>query len=265
MNKCIYHHPCVDGWCSAYLVKKRFPDCQLIPMNYNNELDLDSFSRDDEVIVCDFSFPREMMQALFDRVGFLVVLDHHKTAEANLEGLPYCFFDMNRSGAKMTWDYFYPGMAPNPIVNYVQDRDLWKWRFPKSKQINAAINLYPFAVEEWDRLFATPLTVLIAKGEDVLKVHGEFLERILKGVLPGKLRDYRTGFVNSGILQSEIGEALKNDYEVIAAWHFNGKQVNVSLRSREVDVSEVAKTFGGGGHKLAAGFNVSLKEWLEML
>lgn len=36
--------------------------------------------------------------------------------------------------------------------------------------------------------------------------------------------------------------------------------LRISLRSKSVDVSKVAKAFGGGGHKVAAGFTVSYAE-----
>lgn len=235
MNKCIYHSPCTDGWCAAYILKKKFPDLELIPMNYGSPLR--EFSKKDEVIIVDFSFPRAVMEELQSKVASLVCLDHHKTAEAELKGLPYCLFDMKKSGAKLAWEWLYPDTAPPPIVHYVEDRDLWKWSLPNSKEINAAIELYPHTTEDWDELFKKSLPILIAKGKDVLKVKGDYLDRILRNVLNGK---DKVGIINSPIFQSEIGNALSGSYDYVMVWYHSEKGVNVSLRSKEFDVSEVA-------------------------
>ncbi|MDO5845105.1 MAG: DHHA1 domain-containing protein, partial [Methanocorpusculum sp.] len=43
-------------------------------------------------------------------------------------------------------------------------------------------------------------------------------------------------------------------YEIFIPFVFDGEQYTVSLYSTTVDVSEIAKSFGGGGHKGASGF-----------
>ena len=59
---------------------------------------------------------------------------------------------------------------------------------------------------------------------------------------------------------SEIGARLSPDCDVAMIWYYDhaDRLIKVSLRSFHdtVDVSEVAKKFGGGGHKKAAGFTL---------
>ena len=59
---------------------------------------------------------------------------------------------------------------------------------------------------------------------------------------------------------SEIGAALspKCDFAVIWFYDHDTRQVKVSLRAHheDSDVSEIAKKYGGGGHRKAAGFNL---------
>jgi hypothetical protein len=64
--------------------------------------------------------------------------------------------------------------------------------------------------------------------------------------------------VNSPHWMSEIGNALSPKCDFALIWYYDHEthQVKVSLRAHhdDADVSEVAKKFGGGGHRKAAGF-----------
>ena len=65
----------------------------------------------EKVYIVDFSYPKDVMVKLLQQDFDLIVLDHHKTAEANLKDLALkpgseIHFDMTRSGALMTWEYF---------------------------------------------------------------------------------------------------------------------------------------------------------------
>jgi hypothetical protein len=67
--------------------------------------------------------------------------------------------------------------------------------------------------------------------------------------------------VNSSHWMSEIGARLAPDCDFAVIWYYDHEdRINkVSLRAFHdaVDVSEIAKGFGGGGHKKAAGFQIS--------
>src|ERR1700676_944814 len=92
------------------------------------------------------------------------ILDHHLTAQANLAGVSYATFDMNRSGAGLAWDYLYGEDSPmrpeNPMhyerrpwwVNYVEDRDLWRNTLPNAKEVAAYLMTQPYTVDAWDLL-----------------------------------------------------------------------------------------------------------------
>jgi hypothetical protein len=74
-----------------------------------------------DVAIVDFSYKRPVMIELARKAKSILVLDHHKTAEAELiEPCPgiEVHFDMNRSGAVMAWEYFHPGVpASVPAVH----------------------------------------------------------------------------------------------------------------------------------------------------
>ena len=145
----IYHDNCFDGIAAAWATSKglnqldqEFEENNLertqlfIPRSYGqSQLEIGQLHNKDVYIV-DFSFPRETMIHINKTANSLLVLDHHKTAQADCEGLEFCVFDMNRSGAGMAWDHFFT--APRPkLIDYIEDRDLWQFKLPASKEIHA--------------------------------------------------------------------------------------------------------------------------------
>jgi nanoRNase/pAp phosphatase (c-di-AMP/oligoRNAs hydrolase) len=76
-----------------------------------------------------------------------------------------------------------------------------------------------------------------------------------------KIGNYNVAICNSSILQSEIGEALSSigdiDYALVWYYSISFNSIKVSLRSNSdnIDVSEIAKNFNGGGHIRSSGFS----------
>lgn len=109
-NIVLYHGNCFDGIASAWAAWKKFGDnAKYVPVTYpNDKLPVLLLDTDIEAVyIVDFSFKRDLLLALKERVNKLVVLDHHKTAEADLKRLDFCIFDMEKSGARLTWEYFH--------------------------------------------------------------------------------------------------------------------------------------------------------------
>lgn len=256
----VYHADCWDGFCAAWLMHRFYGGDE---MDYHaaqyDEPPPDVAGRD--VWVLDFSYPRPVLEEMHRSARSLTVLDHHTTAQAALEGLPYCVFDMNFSGAQMTWAYLRPEMPAPWLVSYTADRDLWRWALPDSKEVNAALRSYPLDLETWDRLNdeESPETLkrdgaAILRAEEVtIQVH---LARARETVFDG----HRVLSVNATSLFSEIAGRLAEGRPFGMVWFERDNGVRqYSLRSRDggVDVSEIAKAHGGGGHKGAAGFEVT--------
>lgn len=274
----IYHNNCFDGFTAAYIASNaltnqdamldtvRLPRTQrLVPMNYGEALPADIVGS--EVYILDFSFPRDMMLKLKETNVSVKVLDHHKTAQANCEGLDFCTFDMNRSGAGLTWDYFYPKLSRPNLVNYVEDRDLWRFKLLKSREIHAYISSFAMEFGIWDQLYTElegNFGFCVHDGEAILRYHDQKVTEIAKIASIQVLAGYKVPIANCPYLfASDVGHQLLQEYaeSPFAGSYFYRKdgQKQYSLRGRDsddFDVSEVAKLFGGGGHKKAAGFEV---------
>jgi oligoribonuclease NrnB/cAMP/cGMP phosphodiesterase (DHH superfamily) len=284
----IYHNNCYDGVCSAWVAHRFFgPGAQYVPLNYSDQ---PPDVRGKRVFLIDFSLKRGLMNQLCDVAESVVVLDHHATAEKELAGLAdvhantVVIFDMNRSGAGIAWDYFYPGEDRPDLINYVEDRDLWRYELDNSRTINAYIQSFDINLAVWLEEFEGFRGELqgeevYAAGEALLRQQSKLVREICEHAsirnLPAfelgswpKIRDMmlkygQPVYVQTSILMSEVCEQMLKDHLEVqfCMYSFERKDVKTQygLRSRtgsDVDVSEIAKLYGGGGHKHAAGFEI---------
>lgn len=270
----IYHDNCSDGFCSAWLAHKWYPDAEFIPMNYGEPVPFEKLIGK-IVYMLDFCFKRPVIEELANKVQKLIIIDHHKTAQEDLENLSLSnvriCFDMGHSGCQLTWNYFQTRIEAKKItipwvVDYVEDRDLWTWILPFSKELNALISVYDHTFEEWDKLEKMAwegIENLSKFGALVLKYKNQLINRLIKNAYQSSIDGHCVDVVNSPIFQSEIGELLCQKGNKFGVCYFNrsdGKR-QFSLRSKnDFDVSEVAKKFGGGGHKQASGFEIDINQ-----
>ncbi len=264
-TKILYHNNCFDGFGAAWIAQQHVPNPELIPCSYGEPMpDI----KDSQVLLLDFSFPRDQMIKLNEQNSFLKVLDHHKTALANCEGLPFCEFDMSRSGAGMTWDYF-NAPAPRPtLIDVVEDRDLWRFKVPNAKELHAYIASYPKDIKTWDFLdhqLEEDFDTCVSEGSAILRYHAQKAEEIASFETVQKIGDYEIPVVNCPYnFASDVVHLLTErnpDAPFAASYFFRGDGTKqYSLRGRDTndfDVSEIAKLYGGGGHKKAAGFEIN--------
>lgn len=256
----LYHSNCYDGFGAAFSVWKKLGDAgvKYIPVSYGTKPP--EMPDAEKVFIVDFSYPRDVMLTMAEGSFDIVVLDHHKTAEANLKDLALkpgseIHFDMSRSGALITWEYFHGvGTAP-PLIQHISDRDLWTFKMDGSKEIHSALVSYPFDFKLWDSF-----------DVEQLKKEGVVCERFEKSVVDkicqkswmGIVDDFTVPVVNTTQSWSEVGHELLQrnpDAPFVASFTIFQDQIMWSLRSRPgFDVSAVAKRYGGGGHAQAAGF-----------
>lgn len=259
----IYHGECSDGFCAAWVINHVFPHAEYIPALHNQKPP-DTTNR--EVYLLDFCYKRPAMEVIRQKSKSILVLDHHKSAEVDLKGMPNCIFDMNRSGCGITWDYFKSKLPHNDpwIVQYIQDRDLCRWFLPNSKAINAAIDLYPMKFDVWENLWSQSkkelMDRLIEEGNLILKFQERLIERVVKSAREVNLAGYKVLAANCSTLAGEVATFLSKNRPFGIAWFQRSDgQFVYSLRSDSMDVSKVATMFNGGGHFKMAGFETHVQ------
>lgn len=257
---CIYHGNCADGFGAAYAVWKRFGDeVEYIPGTYGMPLpDMTGKA----VLFVDFSLKHVIMEALLEQAAGVFIIDHHKTALEDLQPLIDAkklegVFNMEKSGAMLTWEYYHAEEPPT-LIKHIQDRDLWKFELPHTRNIQAALFSYPYDFAIWDALMHEDVDKLAADGIAIERKHFKDIKELLAvtqrsmviggHVVPVANLPYTMSSDAAGMLAE--GQPFGACY-----WDTPGGRI-FSLRSRQggLDVSEIAKIYGGGGHPAAAGF-----------
>jgi oligoribonuclease NrnB/cAMP/cGMP phosphodiesterase (DHH superfamily) len=267
----------MDGVSSASIAENALSPkslVTLIPLQYSKEDELFqlALTKQDICYFVDFSLKRDKMIKLSEFVKQVIVIDHHKTAQAELVDLPdnvEVNFDMNESGATLTWQYFNTATTPL-ILEYIKDRDLWLWNLPNSKEFNEAL---AFLVTPNDTLsfkqvlLKSEFSELVELGKILIEKQSRQVQSKLTKVTDLSINNIDFKVINVTENISELGNAICIEYNKPALMYFITQDMKVicSLRSTNdlPDVSTVASTFGGGGHRNACGFTTDLPTFLQ--
>lgn len=264
---CIYHGDCDDGFAAAWAVWKSLGDqVEFYPGVYQKQPP-DVTGRD--VIFVDFSYKRPVLMEMAMKANTILILDHHKTAAEDLAGFPekaeipgekvVAIFDMERSGAAIAWDFFHPGKARPLFIEYIQDRDLWLKKLEGGDEFTIALRSFPQDFVLWDKLIESGPAYLIREGAAIQRYYRQRIEEMKRSAYQAALGGHSIWIANAPYFAASEAAGELADRAAFGACYFevSAGRWQYSLRSRgDFDVSEIAKQFGGGGHKGAAGFTV---------
>jgi len=254
----LFHAHCVDGFGAAYAAWKYFGDeADYFPIQYEKRSGFDVFPQYEKLYILDFSFPAEQLRSMTQNHPGLEItlIDHHKTAIEDLVDFEHqnvnIILDITRSGAALAWKHFFPKAHVPDLLLAIEDRDLWKFKYPDSKKITAALYPYKRDFEVWDKL---DVRKLVDEGSCVLR----YQDSLVKYISKQAFRYPAFSIVQTPVLASDVCnyllETTPNIAFSVAISDRNALETQVSLRSVDYDVEVLAKSFGGGGHKCAAGF-----------
>jgi oligoribonuclease NrnB/cAMP/cGMP phosphodiesterase (DHH superfamily) len=251
---------------SAWTFWKHFGDeAEYIPVSHGQPVPL--IETNSQLFILDFSYKREVCEALRENTKHIRILDHHKTAEQELAGLPYATFDMNHSGAALAWKYLHFGRRDEEmplLIRYIEDRDLWRFLLPHSREVNSFIQSFPMdlqSYEEAHNLLQSDLSACTKQGIAIDRYKNTMVDKMCKEYQMLDVGGYSVPVVNASMLFSEVGHRLCELFSgsPFAGYYFDRGDglTQWGLRSiGDFDVSQVARQAGGGGHKNAAGFQV---------
>ena len=267
----LYHAGCPDGFGAAWSFYQKYGSgATYVPVFHNCK---PPNVKGCSVFIVDFCYPEPIMREIARDAASIVVLDHHKTAEKACADLKYCHFDMHQSGAVLAWKYLFKDIPVPALIQHVQDRDLWTWAIPNSKEILSVVDSYDRSFANWDNLnnkigmiYSSGWYQMVESGRDILKYKNSIIKTVVSNAHKVNILGDEVIAVNSSCFQSEIGNILSEGADYAAVYFFDGYRYRFSLRSKEngIDVSEVALEFGGGGHRNAAGFTTESIDSLRM-
>jgi oligoribonuclease NrnB/cAMP/cGMP phosphodiesterase (DHH superfamily) len=287
---CLHHFPCDDGFAAAWIVHRKWPEVTLAGVNYGlpfPDIDIDGKN----ILIADFSYRPDVLVELAARAKSIVILDHHKTAAADLKGVRQVVggnyeniersfgqvpasgtnllaeFNMALSGASLAWQFCYPGEKMPQLIRHIEDRDLWLMKLEHTRCLSLLLQSYPYDLAIWSDLLAA-LDDTGSAREKVL-IEARAIERFYDRKLAEMVATAEMMKIGNWIgvpvahaphaFASDLGNELLKAYDdaPFAAVVIDACGARTySLRSEDhrQDVSEVAKTFGGGGHRNAAAF-----------
>ena len=256
----IYHGECPDGFSAAWVAWKKFGDqADYIPGHHSEAPPEDLVDR--EIYFLDFVFPPDLMVKIVKDNKKVIVIDHHKSVEESVKMAQEYVYEMDHSAAVLAWQYFFPDTITPWLLRYVEDMDIWKLKLPDILPAALFYNSLDKDFETWSGLVKDfdnePIRNRhIEEGKIMLKYETKLINELMNsGKELVEFEGYETYAINAPqAFASQIGSALCNEKPPIAiVWQWSEGQVGVSLRSDgSADVSEIAKKFGGGGHKAAA-------------
>lgn len=266
---CIYHANCADGFGAAWVVHWFCPDVEFYAAKHGEPAP-DTAGK--HVLIVDFSYSLDVLQQMASTALSVLVIDHHKTAQEALAALPQlhpgslerhqlaAVFDMNRSGAGLTWDYFYPDQPRPALINHIEDRDLWRFQLEGTREIMANLFSHPQDFEVWDGLMAMSVDTLRAEGAAIERAQQKELRDLLAATQRRMtIAGYDVPAANLPFTKASDAGNIMCAGESFAAIYWDtpeGRQFSLRSTDAGEDVSAIAKQFGGGGHRNAAGFSV---------
>lgn len=295
-----YHADCIDGftscWVAARALQRGGYEVDTLALKYDKESEgllLEELSKERyrELFVVDSSLPTHLLATIARSYPAMraIILDHHKTAfekyapdlefkETTATQLAvhsaHVVLNNDECGASLCWKWFHTQEVQIPtLVQYAKDYDLWRFTLgEQTKWINKYLTSQQKTLETWDALdaaFEHPQTlgIILADGKKLQEAHDEEVAKVVERAFAFTLKGIPCLAVEcEPLLTSDVGHLLAMKCGTFGAMYqidAEKKGINWSLRSNgDYDVSAIAKQFGGGGHKNAAGFQSSM-DYLE--
>lgn len=227
------------------------------------------------VYILDFSFAEDILRAIDERAAKLVMLDHHKSAAEKLTGFAcrcgVVHFDMDKSGARLAWEFFHPNEPIPALLRYVEDRDIWKWEFAESGAFLSALDMEEQSFARWHEIASLSPEALerfTARGAAMDAKYRKLCADIAEGAQPLVFNGVAGLMVNApGMFHSLVGDILSAKTGTFALmWSAGEKGVKAGLRSqRNFDCIALAESMGGGGHAQACGFKMKIERLPQLL
>lgn len=271
--KTFYHNADLDGQCSAAIVKHRYPETELIGMNYGDPFPWETIQLGEDMWVVDFHLDPFGDMVRLDHLCRLIWIDHHKSAIEDAIAFNFIAsgdqrLSMDHAACELTWMLTHCcHFAEVPeAVRFLGRYDIWKHaEHPGSLEFQYGMRFQkdtrPENQDFWQRIFADELTEeLVELGKTLLTYEDRQNAKYCAAcAFEVELDGLRCIAINKGLTGSlnfkSVYDPAKHDAMLTFVMRQPGKWT-VSLYSDkpEVDCSAICKARSGGGHRGAAGF-----------
>lgn len=289
---CVYHSKDLDGYSSGALVKKRYPEARLIGYDYGEEFPWELFYKGVKVIMIDVSLPMRDMYRLAEITGWqLTWVDHHVSAISDyrsfieaqadvsypaheLQNFLTPVLEVGRAACEIGWDYFFPGQ-PMPLAILLlgqydtwrnEDKVLWEDDIMPfqygMREICSSAETFPVELltpvnsvpDAW-----RPIDPIMRQGASILSYQKSMNKKACKNAFEFEFEGLRAIALNIGGANSTVFDSVwdPEKHDVMIPFHYTAPFWKFSLyTTKDIDLSIIAKRYGGGGHAKACGFQI---------
>jgi oligoribonuclease NrnB/cAMP/cGMP phosphodiesterase (DHH superfamily) len=263
----------MDGHCSGAIIHiARDGEGEYIEIDYKDPFPFDTIEPDEEVFLVDYSLQKEGdFDRLYEITKNIVWIYDHATAIKKHRKYDKLLLGIRRDGTaacELCWEYFFPEDKTPLAVSLLGDYDVWAFGLAGTVEFQERIKLvdtFPGS-PVWEELF-DPLngneavnSAIDAGRSAVLYRDSLYKDIVRLWSFYTTLKGFKVIACNSPIRNSTLFQSIDSSlFDIMSAFVFDGTQWTVSLYALrdDIDVSEIATYFGGGGHKKAAGFQCS--------
>lgn len=274
----IYHSRCIDGFGSAYVVwrycrENDLPMPEFVAAGHGSCRPVGLEGKN--VLICDYSYPLAVTREIIAEAASVFIIDHHESARVDLESVSaeHKLFG-KRSGAVLTWQYFYPDVDVPQLLLYIEDRDICARKMPRYGEFFSWFKTVPFDFDVYHSIAGSDdILGGLERGKTYLELDQYNTRDIASHIVCRfiRLKDKAgelyllAGHICSNVLGSDIGNYGFQlypflDVMVVHKTSDYENRTTFSLRSTDqhMDVSAIAKRFlHGGGHRNASGGTIA--------
>ena len=274
-------------------------------IGYNYGQSIPDLSKYDKVIMCDISFPKEEMIKLWDKLGVenMIWIDHHISAFKDVIGEEFLkdkvdlstkyngLRDLRFAACELTWKYFFPNEDMPEIVrllglydsfrhkNTDEETKVLEFQYGARQRLTCYEDcyeelgsanelytikqkgkaIYEYLCTEAKQTYKNGFEIQFYWAEDIGRHNGVPKQCAAKFICINK---ERFNPINFGI------DYHKDGYDGACCFYLNkDKKWSFSLYNDNglVDCSQIAKQYGGGGHKGAAGMIVDVEAFKSIV
>lgn len=285
----ISHEDDIDGLGGVILGYLAFKDIDYMLIHVKEQTEIVDFVKNsnyEKVFITDLGLEDKIADEINELGMDILHFDHHET---NVYASKYAFstVEIQRNGISTCGtELFYLYLKENNLLKdnalikrFVEDTrayDNWDWVKNNNVEANDLNKL--FGIVGIDTYISKMVDKLRNNNKDIFDETDKYLielntqeenkliELSDKSLIIREKDGLKFGIVFGNKFLSIIGNTLCNrhpelDYMLL----IDPLEKKVSLRSVRIDVSKVAESYGGGGHKYAAGFSLNEEKFKSLL
>jgi oligoribonuclease NrnB/cAMP/cGMP phosphodiesterase (DHH superfamily) len=288
-NYVIYHKKCPDGFTGFFLLhQSRLIDinAKIMP-----DVPSARFPPNDiygDVIIIDVAYKYDVLERIIKQAKSVLFIDHHITIRKDVIELENKYrnkfksiYNEKKSGATLVWEFLYPKKKHPKFIDLIEDNDTGTWKihgvkdFMTGFNVNYNLRLNNENIMKFKSLFKNSTVLKLMKIGKIYNEYRQYLvdensTRVSIAKFPSQLiyDEFRNEFDKIGQYKvalycgsscpnpSELAKKVLQDYkcDIFISWVFNldRDEYVLTMRSETVDVGNIAKLFGGGGHTYAS-------------